>query len=52
MLVIQDSTHIHGNRTKGSLDEALDGSLVYGENGVYDISGPPGGNAAKTVFND
>jgi hypothetical protein len=32
-----------------SVDEALSGGLVYGEDGIYNISGAMGSRAAETV---
>lgn len=38
-----------GTGSCASVDDALNGGLVYGQDGVYNISGATGSRAAETV---
>ncbi|KAH0265609.1 hypothetical protein KCU91_g11331, partial [Aureobasidium melanogenum] len=58
-LITQDSIGLLGERAKvrlrvgtgccASIDDALSGGLVYGQDGIYNISGATGTRAAETI---
>lgn len=58
-LITQDSIGLFGERARkrlrvgtgccASIDDAMSGGLVYGQDGIYNISGATGTRAAETV---